>query len=195
MSLSTITVGGNDHISYASVVEADIALSVDPTRMTAWAGLTDEEKGIRLIASTNRLDLLRWQGEKAGGVSQLNQWFRSGLVYRDGESVPDDAIPAEIERATILLAGSIASTPAQSNVGTSSTATKRVKAGTAEVEFFHRQESVSGKPIQDETVFELVRQWLEGSNVGTGSTGPLASGTDGESSFEGDRYERSEGFS
>ena len=195
MSRTTITVGGNEYISYASVAEADIALAVDPTRMIAWAALTEVFKGIRLIAATNRLDLLRWQGEKAGGVSQLNQWPRSGLVYRDGESLPDDVIPPEIERATILLAGSIASTPAHSNVGTSSTATKRVKAGSAEVEFFHRQESVAGKPIQDETVFELVRQWLEGSNVLTGSTGPLATGTDGESSFEGNRFGRSEGFS
>ena len=195
MSLSTITVGGNDHISYASVDEADIALSVDPTRMVAWAALSGEDKGIRLIAATNRLDLLSWQGQKTAGASQPNKWPRSGLLYRDSESVPDDTIPAEIERATILLAGSIASRPAQSNAGTSSIAVKRVKAGPAEVEFFHRQESVSGKPIQDETVFELVRQWLEGSNVVTGSTGPLATGTDGKSSFEGDRYERSEGFS
>ena len=195
MSLSSIDYSGTSYIVYANLVEALAVLQVDPTRMTAWAALSDEDKGIRLIAATNRLDLLNWQGEKAGGSSQPNQWPRSGLVYRDGESVPDDAIPLAIERATILLAGSIASTPAHSNVGTSSTSTKRVKAGSAEVEFFHRQESVSGKPIQDETVFELVRDWLEGSNLVTGSTGSLATGTDGESSFVGDRYERSEGFS
>ena len=192
MSLSIISVGGNDYTSYASVPESKIVLAVDPTRMAAWAALSDEAKGIRLIAATNRIDLLRWQGQKNGGVSQPNQWPRSGLVYQGGESVLDDAIPTEIERATILLAGSIASKPAQSNAGTSSIATKRVKAGPAEVEFFHRQESLSGKPIQDETVFELVRQWLEGSK---GSTGSVASGTDGESSFQGERYERSEGFS
>ena len=195
MSLSTITVGGNDYSSYASLVEADIALAVDPTRMAAWVLSVVMTRGIRLIAATNRLDLLRWQGDKTAGASQANKWPRSGLLYRDGESVPDDEVPTEVERATILLAGSIASTPAHSNAGTSSIAIKSVGAGPAAVEFFHRQESVSGKPIQDETVFELVRQWLEGSNLVTGATGPLATGTDGESSFKGDRYERSEGFS
>ena len=157
--------------------------------------MIDGQRAYALSPATNRLDLLRWQGQKSAGPSQPNQWPRSGLVYRDGESVPDDAIPAELERATILLAGSIASTPAIANAGTSSKAIKSVKAGPAAVEFFHRQESVAGKPLQDETVFELVRQWLEGSKVVTGSTGPLATGTDGKSSFEGDRYERSEGFS
>ena len=195
MSLSTIQVAGNDYIAYASVAEADIALAVDPVRMAAWAALTDENKGIDLIAATRRIDLLRWLGAKAGGSSQVNAFPRSGLFFPDGTPVPKDTIPLDLERATILLAGSIAATPAQANAGTSAQAISRVKAGSAEVEFFRRQETITGKPVQDETVFELIRRWLQG-RAGSSSTGAMASGTDGVSHFaQTNPYGRTEGFS
>ena len=195
MSLGTITINGEDYTAYASVVEADAALAVDPVRMTAWAAFDVDSKGIRLVAATNRLDLLSWQGTKAGGAAQANAFPRFGLFYEDDTVVPDDDIPRNLERATILLAGSIASTPGHADAGTSSTTISRVKAGSAEVEFFRRQESVSGKPVQDETVFELVRRWLQGRDSGT-TTGAMASGTDGESVFaDANRYGRTQGFS
>ncbi len=196
MSLTTITINATKYASYASVAEADAALAVDPLRGNAWSALSNEAKGIRLIAATNRLDLLRWKGRKTREAPQTNAWPRSGLTYADdGTAVTDDKVPRQVERAAILLAGSIASTPSHADAGTSSRAAKRVKAGSAEVEFFHRQEPVTGKPIQDETVFELIRQWLEGYSVVSGSRGALASGTDGESAFENrDRYGRTGGF-
>ena len=195
MSLSIIQISGEDYVAYASVAEADAALAVDPTRKSTWEALTDEAKGIDLIAATSRLDLLRWAGSKTGGVAQENAFPRSGLFYEDNTPVPDDAIPLNLERATILLAGSIASTPAQADAGTSGRAISRVKAGSAEVEFFRQQTTITGKPVQDETVFELVRQWLQGRS-GSSSLGPMASGTDGKSQFEEtNRYGRSQGFS
>ena len=192
MSLTDITINAEVYKAYASVSEANVALAVDPTRGPTWAALTDDKKGIDLIAATRRLDLLRWRGEKAGGSSQVNAFPRSGLVFADGTPVPEDAIPKDLERGTILLAGSIASTPAQANAGTSSSAISRVRAGSAEVEFFRRQETVTGKPVQDETVFELIRHWLAGRD---GSTGAVASGTDGCSEFaDSDRYGRTRGL-
>ena len=193
MSLTTITINSNDYTVYADVAEADPVLAVDPVRMTAWAALSADSKGIRLIAATNRLDLLSWEGSKTGGAAQENAWFRTGLFYDDGTAIPDDVIPRDLERATILLAGSIAAAPAQANVGTSGRAIKRVVAGPAEVEFFRQQETITGKPVQDETVFELVRRWVQGQR---GSTGAMASGTDGVSHFaQTNPYGRTEGFS
>ena len=195
MSLTDITINAQVYKAYASVAEADIALAVDPVRMAAWAALMDENKGINLIASTRRLDLLSWQGAKAGGSSQVNAWPRSGLFYEDGTPVPEDTIPRDLERATILLAGSIASTPAHANVGTSGRTISRVKAGSAEVEFFRQQETITGKQVQDETVFALVRRWLQGRSSST-TVGAMASGTDGKSQFEDAyRYGRTQGFS
>ncbi len=70
MSLTRVTINTTGHASYASVTEADAALAVDPVRGDAWSALDEEAKGIRLIAATNRLDLLRWAGRKTGGASQ-----------------------------------------------------------------------------------------------------------------------------
>ena len=195
MSLTTIAINGHDYTAYADVAEADPVLAVDPVRMAAWAALETDPKGIRLIASTNRLDLLSWLGSKTGGAAQANAWPRSGLVYEDGTPVPDDEIPRNLERATILLAGSIASTPAQADAGTSGRAISSVKAGSAEVEFFRQQVTITGKPVQDETVFALVRRWLQGRDS-SASVGAVASGTDGESQFtDANSYGRTQGFS
>ena len=44
MSLTTLTIGGESYISYATLSEANIALVVDPVRSTAWQALADEAK-------------------------------------------------------------------------------------------------------------------------------------------------------
>lgn len=181
MTITTITIGGEDYTSYASVAEADVRLAVDATRKTAWEALTTDEKGANLVAATNRLDLELWIGEKTGGEgAQENKWARTGVTYEDGTAVSTTEVPIEVENATIILAGSIALDATLADSGTSGSNTKRVKAGSAEVTFF--RSTLPGKPIQDETVFDLIRQFLEGSQVSS-STGNFASGTDASSEF------------
>jgi hypothetical protein len=192
VTISTITIGGVDYTAYASVAEADPYLAVDPVRATAWAALTTDQKGANLVAATRRLDLLAWEGEKAGGASQAEAFPRTGLTYADGTAAPDDEVPQAVEDACILLAGSIAITAATSGAGSSGTNIKSVKAGSAAVEFFRQQDGV---PLQDETAYALVREFLDGfSSVGSG-TGNYATGTDGESTFSDiDQWGRDRGF-
>ena len=194
MSLTEITITGetDPYTSYASLAEANRRLAVDPIRMTAWDALGDNAKNVHLVSGTNRLDLLDWDGEKAGGASQENDWPRTGLSYEDGTAVPSDEVPYEIEVATILLAGTIAKTPQAAGSGTSSTSIKAVKAGSAQVEFFPRQEALEDKPIQDETAFDLVRRWLGGSGS---VSGPFVSGAECTSVFENDDYGYRQGLS
>lgn len=180
MTITTITIETVGYVSYASLAEADALLNVDPVRETTWEVLSDDEKGKRLVNATRRLDLLTWQGTKTGAEDvQLNQWPRTGLVYPDGVAVSTVEVPQEVEDATILLAGSIAITAAAADAGTSGTNVKSVKAGSAQVQFFRQQ---AGKPLQDETAFKLVLQWLEASTT-SASLGPLATGADEDSTF------------
>ena len=193
MSLSTLTINGNDYFAYASVGEADIDLAVDPVRLTAWDALTADGKAILLVSSTRRLDLLPWRGARKDGPDQATAWPRSGLTFSDGSDVPTDTIPRDIELATILLAGTIASKPANSNAGTVDRSVRRVRAGSAEIEFsptaIQRPNPVR---IKDETVNSLVSQWLSGQGFGVGS----AYGTGRESRFEEDNpFDRSLGYS
>lgn len=179
-----------DYTSYASLAEANTRLAVDPVRSAAWALLSDPQKNVNLVAATNRLDLLNWAGEKAGGNSQENAFPRTGLTYSDGEAVTDSDVPHEVEVATILLAGSIALDASLANSGSSGSNIERVKAGSAEVEFFR---PTTGKPIQDETVFALIKAFLSGA--ASSSVGAFASGTGDESAFSDDcKYGRTKGF-
>lgn len=194
MTIADITIGANTYKSYASVAEADAQLAVDPVRKATWEALQDDVKGQYLVAATNRLDLLTWLGKKTGGATQLNAWPRSGLKYADGTDVSSTEVPNQLQRATILLAGSIASDPASADAGSSASTTKKVKAGSAEVEFFHSTPALVGKPIQDESAFELIKAWLEGA-ITTG-TGTFASGTTATSSFgTSGQYDRTQGYS
>ena len=178
MSLTTITINAVDYIAYASVVEGDAYLNTDPLREVAWEALDAEGKGKVLISATRRLDLERWKGTKTGGEGvQEEKWPRTGVTYSDGTAVSTSEVPQELENATILLAGSIALDSKNAESGSSGSNIKRVKAGSAEVAFFRA--TTPGSAVQDETVMDLIRQFLAGSGVSTG----LASGCDEESTF------------
>jgi hypothetical protein len=158
MTIATITISGNNYISYASVAEANVFLVTDPVRATIWNTLTVDQKGINLVAATRRLDGFRYKGEKTGADNvQDNQFPRTGLVYPDGTDVGTTEIPYDIEIATILLAGTIASNAEAAQATDSSSNIKKVKAGSAEVEYFN---SVSGVPLQDSTAYNFITYWL-----------------------------------
>lgn len=184
MTISTITISAVNYTAYASVAEADAYLAVDPTRSATWAALSTDVKGQYLVAATRRLDQLDWAGTKTGDEdTQDNAWPRTGVAYKDGTAVSDSEVPQAVEDATVLLAGSIALTPAQSNAGTSGSNQKRLKAGSAEIEFFR---PTTGVALQDETAFALIRCFLAGQGVQSGSTGGLSSGTGADSTFKDD---------
>lgn len=191
MSLTTITIGGVDYVSYATLAEANARLAVDPVRSAAWSALTDDQKGINLVAGTNRLDLLDWEGEKAGGATQENAWPRTGVTYKDGTAVPDDEVSHGVEVATILLAGTISLTPATSGAGSSGSNIEEVQAGSARVKFFR---PTAGKPLQDETAFALVRCFLSSFTAGSGLFGAASGTTDCSSFDDSDRYGLDRGY-
>ena len=188
MSLTTITIDGVDYQAYASLAEADPYLAADPIRSAAWAAAVEDNKRIYLVAATRRLDLLRWAGQPTD-ASQRTEFPRTGLTFR-GEPIPDNEIPAALEHATILLAGTIASTPRAAGKATTRSI-RKVRAGPAEIEFFSGGEQ-SAPLIADETAFELIRQWVSGGR--TAGTGPFVSGACPSESRTDDNYIRTRGF-
>lgn len=193
--ITTITINSVDYISYASVAEADARLAVDPVRGPTWATLSTDQKGINLVAATNRLDLLMWAGEKTGGPTQVNQWPRTGVSYKDGTPVSTTEVPTEVENATILLAGSVALDASNADAGTSGSNIEEVQAGSARVSFFRPQ---AGAPLQDESAYQLVQCFLAGFGADADSGGPpagKATGTGGQSVFcEEVRFGLTEGY-
>lgn len=184
MTLTTLTIGGNDYVAYATVAEADAYLAVDPTRGPAWAQLTEDQKASNLVAATRRLDLLEYSGTKAD-PAQENQWPRENATC-NGDPVSSSGVPVELQNATILKAGSITLDASQSNAGGSGSNIRSVQAGSAQVEFF--RPTIPGLGLQDETVFSLVRCLLAGSSAAGAVGFGVASGTTGESIFEDPDY-------
>ncbi len=193
MTINTITINSVDYVAYATRAEVNEYLAVDAVRGAAWALLADNDdtRGPFVVSATRRLDLLTWQGEKTGGALQVEAFPRTGLVYPDGTEVTTTDVPREVQDATALLSGSINLEAKVAEAGTSGSNIKGVKAGSAAVDFFRRSDGV---PLQDESAFRLVQQWLEASAL-SDALGPLATGTDGESSFSDiDKWGRSTGF-
>ncbi len=193
MTLSTITINSIIYTVYATRTEVNEYLAVDPVRMAAWAALadTDDARGPYIVAATRRLDMLTWEGEKTGGATQENAWYRTGADYEDGTAVGDAELPLEVQNATSLLSGSILIDPTVSQEGTSTNNTKRAKAGPVESENFRFQQGVQ---LQDTSAYDLIKQFLASDAV-SASTGPLASGTGGSSTFSNiDQWGRDRGF-
>lgn len=169
MTITTFTIDSIVYTSYATVAEADAYLNIDVTREATWEALVSEDKEKKLIMATRRLDLLDWNGSKTGGEgTQEAAWPRTGVTYPDGTSVSTTEVPIEVQNATILLAGTIALTPATSNAGTTGSNRKRLKAGSAEIEFFS---PTDGVPLQDQTAFNLISIFLGGSDALNSASG------------------------
>lgn len=176
MSITTIIINTVSYTSYATLVEANERLAVDPVRKATWEALADAAKDQFLVAATFTLDGLDWLGAKTGGEgAQENAWPRTGVTYPDGTAVSTTEVPIEVENATILLAGSIAIKPKTAEQGTTAGNTKRLKAGSAEIEFFSPTDGVA---LQDATAFDLISVFLGGSTIAANA----ATGT-GETSF------------
>ncbi|MDE0632529.1 MAG: hypothetical protein OXH73_13595 [Caldilineaceae bacterium] len=104
MSLTMLTVDAAHYVSYATLAEANAYLRVEPALYGGWNALTDEEKSVRLIAATRRIDLLPWAGQ---ALTAGQAWPRTGVTYADGSDVPHSVAPLEVERAVIWLAGNV----------------------------------------------------------------------------------------
>lgn len=124
--MATITISGNDYFSYATVEQANTFLLVQPDSQN-WFLLDNDGKGKNLVAATNFLNGLPWRDEC------------SPQSVREGKQ--------SIIDATIYLANSIAN----GNFGflggsVQEAATKRLKAGSAEIEYFANISSFGVNP-------------------------------------------------
>ena len=197
MSLTNFTIDSVDYTSYATVKEADDYLRVDLTRFTAWDMLQNEDKEIRLINATNRLDLLDWKGTKSGGGMQVNAFPRTGLTYSDGTAVGTNEIPVPVEQATVLLAGTINIDPSHASPQVQTRRISSVRAGTAAVEFESGASTTTGDEtpaLQDPHVLELIKQFLKTTGTGGGSTRVGGAGSFVSGSSPGSDFNRTGGF-
>lgn len=130
--MPTITIGGNDYASYASVAYADEYLAADISRADAWEALTDPQKGRALISATRMLMTMPWCD-----------------VVPDPAEDQDEPIPS----VTSMLAADLAANPELFADASGDSNIKRAKAGSAEVEFFS---PVEGGPPMPKALWNIM---------------------------------------
>lgn len=174
----TLTIGAVSYTVYAFTADplqdANDYLAASITAGT-WATKTDDEKKALLISAFRTLDRQTWSGEADTDIA----WPRTGATCNgaavtDGE-IPDDVVEAQFELASFLAdsTDSVTSNNTDSNI-------KRVKAGSAEVEYFY---PLSGEgtrfplPVQ-----ELIGCYLAGSGAGLSTLLPYIGGGDANDS-------------
>lgn len=116
-------------------------------RNLAWIESEDGAREGALIRASEALDGQygkRFPGTPAAGRAQLLAWPRRGAVdYCSGEALPDDAVPAEVERATYALALIELQTPGAANpTFTPGAVNKREKVDAIERERFGPSDGV-----------------------------------------------------
>jgi hypothetical protein len=158
---------------------------------TAWAAATADNRARALVTAARWLDrAVAWSGTKTS-ASQPLAWPRDNATC-NGTNLGTNIVPDSIVYAQFELAGLILVDPTIAvGPGTGSNI-KRVKAGSAEVEFFTGTLGTSSDTRLPLVAHDLVK-CLYGSSGGSG--GSFVTGTCEESAFEEDAEELNQGWS
>lgn len=178
-----LVVGTN---SYVDVADADTYF-LHAIHATAWNDAEETTKESALVTATRMLDRQNWDGEKyQDAPTQVLDFPRSGLTDSEGNEVDETTVPQEVIDATCELGlALIEDVTVQSDRNTSSNI-KKLKAGSAEIEYIRGQ---SG-PRFPTIVHELIGLWLSGTSE---YSGPFVSGADNESGLS-DTFDLSGGY-
>lgn len=173
-----VTLGsGLEYEVYADLDTANVYLAAQ-FDATAWRAADATTQGRGLVTGTRQIDAQAWQGEKTD-PDQALAFPRTGLTYADGSPVPSDAVPQEVIDANCLLAADILDGTAAANAAAALSGTRRLKAGSAEIEYFRPIIGEEGGVFPLD-VLKLIGQWLAGASGGAGS---VSTGTDCPSQF------------
>lgn len=163
------TVGGPDANAFLDVDRAEDLLTPS-ANYEAWSGADDQ--AALLMRATRWMAARCWTGA-ATTAEQALPWPRTGMVNRNGFTVPDDEIPLELEIATAELAALMAP-PVGATSATDLTADndavtqgiKRVKAGPVEVEWKDKAATAAAAVVLPTIITDyLVASWLCGNVV------------------------------
>lgn len=180
-------VGAN---SYATITEANDYLD-NSVRAGAWEFLGDDEKSRALITATRLIDKQCLVGDQTDPDQPLH-FPATGVLDHEGNEVPDDEVPLGITNAMIELAYELTQNPALESSSNTGSNTKRLKAGSVEIEKFRPGDVLGTKGIKR---FPAVVQEYLAPFLTKGAGSAQAFGSDQASQFDDcDTYGLSEGY-
>lgn len=167
--------------TYCTLAEAVAYFETRPTS-AAWEASSNQE-GL-LVAATRMIDALlspqriqvkqkgqtpyyritpHWTGTPTDSAQPLC-WPRTGMYTRNGATIADDEIPADLKAATAELAGQLATSDRLSDNKAVVQGITSVKAGSVAVSFDADQVETT-KVIPDSVMFLLVPSWLTDETI------------------------------
>jgi len=180
--VAIITIGGNDFSVYETVAEIDVyASAAVGDAATAWNAADPIAKPPPAVSASRLLDRQTWQGAKTD-PTQAEAFPRTGLYYIDGTPVPSDVVPQQVLDANSELAMDLLSGAAVQTDPSTQQQTRRLKAGSVEIEYFNLPGTGTRFPL---AVMELIGLWLGGGSdaLGSESTGTCAPAFDNDFGF------------
>lgn len=171
---STVTIGSDTYDIYSSVATVDTYANGSLTA-SAWESLVEDDKARVLIMVTRWIDAQCWQGEKVDPAQPL-AWPRTiGSIET-------------IEYAATILAVMVAADTTLPDTMTGATVaadggTKRLKAGSVEIEYFRKFYvmgigALAGEMPFPQNIMSMIGVWLcNSSSFNAGAAGAVAFGT------------------
>jgi len=171
--MATVTIGSTEYTVYSDVATANTYFN-GSTQFTDWDPFTDDEKSRGLVSSTRLIERQQWLGE-VEVEGQALAFPRTGLNDCQGDTVTAaESLVIATEASQLLALDILEGDDVETNISTEDL-TKRLKAGSVEIENFRAQLGTSTRFSLD--VMELIGCFLAGSSAIAGS---ISTGTDGE---------------
>lgn len=163
--------------------------------IVATVKVVDEERGGYTTAPTNPASTVKVTGSGDDALTltityktQVASFPRSGLTDKYGLTLSEFVAPVDVESAQIELAFEISQDDSVEGGANTASNQKRLKAGTAEIEFFR---PTDGTPLPS-VAWDLLKPFI---NSVAGSAGSVSFGTGCPSQFDdADTYTRTQGF-
>lgn len=115
--------------SYCDEATAD-AYHLTRLNSTAWSSATTADKESALKTATRRLEDEDWKGQKADDLSVNSlRWPRALVENADGQILPSDSVPLNIQHATAELALELLKAAADESSTASESPTSEIKVG------------------------------------------------------------------
>ena len=172
--------------TYVSVSDANTYFKL-AIHSSSWDSASNSTREKALATATRSLDRQLWLGSKyEEAPTQMLEFPRSGLTDKNGDPVDETTVPQEVIDATCEYGLALIEDDSIQNQANTGSNIKRLKAGSAEIEYIR---GTNGKRFST-IISELIGLWLSASSQ---YSGPFVSGADNESGFS-DTFELYRGY-
>lgn len=171
----------NVYGEHAGAGSCDQYLDASLVYNTVWNAASSDDQKRAMVTVARELNRQIWQGTPTQAYPSVQPlvWPRTGVVDRNGAPVGSATIPQVIIDGSYELVGAVVADIAVASAANAGNSVKRMKAGSAEIEFFR---PIAGGRFPT-SVQELVAEFLASGAASNALAVAEVDGMDQESAF------------